>query len=165
MAAPAAPSVSLCVVVRDEEELLPGCLEAAAPAADEVVVVDTGSTDGTVAVAAGFGARVLHVPWEDSFSAARNVALAAARGDWILFLDADEHLEAGGAARLRPLLAGEGALALPLTNLTGDGTTASVSHTVRAWRSRRDRRWARPCQPLPTCRRRRARRPAPPPTS
>jgi glycosyltransferase involved in cell wall biosynthesis len=136
-------SISLCLVVRDEDALLPGCLLAAAPVADELVVVDTGSTDATAAIAESFGARVLHVPWTDSFSAARNAALDAARGDWVVFPDADEHLEPGGAARLRATIAGaacEG-LALPLTNLTGDGSTSAVSLTLRAWRHRPGRRF------------------------
>ena len=63
------------------------------PVCDEIVVVDTGSTDDTVAVAESFGAVVAHRPWDDDFAAARNRALDLATGEWILYIDADEQLE------------------------------------------------------------------------
>ncbi len=69
----AGKTVSLCMIVKDEEEMLPRCLAAAAPAVDEIVVVDTGSSDRTVEIAESFGARVLEFPWTGSFSEARNV--------------------------------------------------------------------------------------------
>ena len=133
-------TLSLCLIVRDEAELLPACLDAAAPQADEIVVVDTGSTDETVAIARSYGARVLEVPWEGSFSPPRNVALAAARGDWILFLDADEQLQGD----VRPLLrrGWREAYLLPMTNLTGDGSGASTHPALRLWRNRRGHRFA-----------------------
>ncbi|HVW90147.1 MAG TPA: glycosyltransferase [Gaiellaceae bacterium] len=135
-----AQTLTLCLIVRDEEELLPACLAAAAPQADEVVVVDTGSTDGTVAIARSYGARVLEVPWEGSFSPPKNVALAAAHGDWVLFLDADEQLQDD----VRPLLActWREAFLLPMTNLVGDGSDASTHPALRLWRSRRGYRFA-----------------------
>src|SRR5581483_9397925 len=70
-------TISLCMIVKDEEEMLPGCLEAVASAVDEIVVVDTGSSDRTVEIAESFGARVIHFPWNGSFSDARNVGLDA----------------------------------------------------------------------------------------
>src|SRR5439155_24160077 len=69
-----------------------------------IVVVDTGSTDRTREIAAGFGARVIDFPWTGSFAEARNVSFDAATSDWILFLDADEVLAAGDAGELRGLL-------------------------------------------------------------
>ena len=72
--------VSLCVIVKNEEENLPGCLGSAADLVDEVVVVDTGSTDRTKEVAARFGAKVFDFPWVDSFCAGRNESLAHATG-------------------------------------------------------------------------------------
>jgi glycosyltransferase involved in cell wall biosynthesis len=89
------------MIARDEEHFLPECLQRVAPAADEIVLVDTGSTDRTVEIAESFGARVLHRPWDDDFSAPRNHGIDAATGDWILVLDADEFLEEGGVAALR----------------------------------------------------------------
>ena len=60
--------LSLCMIVRDEEEMLPRCLAAAAPAVDEIVIVDTGSTDRTIEIAESFGARVIEREWTGSFS-------------------------------------------------------------------------------------------------
>ena len=140
-AAPAErPTLTLCLIVRDEAELLPACLDAAVPQADELIVVDTGSSDDTVAIARSYGARVLEVPWEGSFSPPKNVALAAAHGDWILFLDADEQLQ----GEVRPLLrrSWREAFLLPMTSLAGDGSDVSVHPALRLWRSRRDRRFS-----------------------
>lgn len=83
------------MIVRNEEDLLPGCLESLDGLVDEIVVVDTGSTDATVDIARAHGATVLHHEWNGSFADARNAGLAEARGEWILYIDADE--------RVRPL--------------------------------------------------------------
>jgi tetratricopeptide (TPR) repeat protein len=91
--------ISLCMIVRDEAQLLPGCLESLRGAVDELVVVDTGSQDGTPALARAAGARVAQCAWSDDFSAARNRALELARGDWALVLDADERLREPARAR------------------------------------------------------------------
>ena len=82
--------LSVCMIVRDEASNLPAALWSVKRIADEVVVVDTGSIDDTPQVAASLGARVLHDAWTDDFSAARNVSIEAAEGEWILYLDADE---------------------------------------------------------------------------
>lgn len=87
--------LTLCLIARDEEEMLPGCLASVAGVADEVVVVDTGSTDRTMEIARAAGATVLVRPWDDDFSAPRNLGIEHARGDWILILDADERLAPG----------------------------------------------------------------------
>lgn len=99
------PQISLCLIARDEEQLLPGCLESVAGAVDQLVVVDTGSTDGTPRLAHEAGATVLHHAWDDDFAAARNVALGGATGDWILLLDADERLGPGASAAIRQAVA------------------------------------------------------------
>jgi len=101
----ASPLVSLCMIVRDEEALLDGCLASVEGLTDELVVVDTGSRDGTVACAEKAGARVVHFPWCDDFAAARNAGLQQARGEWVLVLDADERLAPGDAVKLRARLA------------------------------------------------------------
>ena len=80
------------MIARDEERFLEGCLESAKDIADEMILVDTGSQDRTVAIAERFGAKVIHFPWIDDFSAARNVSVEQAQGEWILVLDADEQL-------------------------------------------------------------------------
>jgi tetratricopeptide (TPR) repeat protein len=97
-------TVSLCMIVKDEEAMLPRCLAAIADHVDELIVVDTGSSDRTVEIAASFGARVLHHEWDGDFSAARNVGLDAATSDWLMYLDADEVLVEGDGPRLRELL-------------------------------------------------------------
>lgn len=83
-------SISLCMIVKNEEKLLPACLESVKDIVDEMVIVDTGSTDRTAQIAKDFGAEVYHFEWIDDFSAARNYSLDKATGDWILWLDADE---------------------------------------------------------------------------
>jgi glycosyltransferase involved in cell wall biosynthesis len=84
------------MIVKNEEKTLPGCLASAAPYVDEVVVVDTGSTDRTVEIAESFGAQVHHFEWVDDFAAARNESLRHATGEWVLQLDADERLNLSG---------------------------------------------------------------------
>ncbi|MDD5722993.1 MAG: glycosyltransferase [Syntrophales bacterium] len=84
------PSVSLCMIVKNEEQNLPRCLMSALPVVDEMIIVDTGSTDRTRDIAKAFGARVYAFEWTDNFSEARNCSLSKAGGDWILVLDADE---------------------------------------------------------------------------
>lgn len=81
------------MIVRDEEEHLAQCLESARSACDEIIVVDTGSVDGTREIALSFGARVFDQPWTGDFSRARNESLRHAQHRWILQLDADESLE------------------------------------------------------------------------
>ena len=98
------PLVSLCLIVKNEETRLHTLLDSVAPWVDELVVVDTGSTDGTVAVAEGYGARIFHHPWEDSFSKARNQSLSYARGEWLLIMDADEELDESSGPRLKSIL-------------------------------------------------------------
>lgn len=85
--------LSACLIVRNEEAHLERCLASVREIADEIVVVDTGSTDGTVAVAERFGAKIGRFDWVDDFSAARNESLRLATGHWALWIDADEELE------------------------------------------------------------------------
>jgi hypothetical protein len=97
--------LSLCMIVKDEERFLPGCLASVAGVADEVIIVDTGSADGTRELARAAGALVVERAWDDDFAAARNEALRHATGDWILQLDADERLAPGAGAGLRAAMA------------------------------------------------------------
>lgn len=84
------PLLSLCMIVRDEATMLPAFFDSVMGLWDELVVVDTGSEDETVSLCESAGATVVHFPWIDDFSAARNAGLEVASGEWILFLDADE---------------------------------------------------------------------------
>jgi tetratricopeptide (TPR) repeat protein len=95
--------LSLCMIVRDEERNLPLCLEPLRSLVDEIVVVDTGSTDGTRDAAARLGAKVYDFKWIDDFSAARNESLRHATGDWVLWLDADDRLDSENQAVLAAL--------------------------------------------------------------
>lgn len=83
-------TVSLCMIVKNEEALLGRLLRHVGPYVDEMIVVDTGSTDATASVAKQCGARVLRSTVDDGFSAARNVGIEVASSDWILWVDADE---------------------------------------------------------------------------
>ena len=97
--------ISACVIVKNEAENLPRWLESAQEFADEMIVVDTGSSDGTAAIAAQAGAKVYSFQWMDDFSAAKNFALDQATGDWIVFTDADEYFTEESIPRVRPLIA------------------------------------------------------------
>lgn len=131
-ARPTGPTLSLCMIVRDEERTLGRCLASVAGVVDERIVVDTGSRDGTREVARAAGAEVLEFAWCDDFAAARNRSLEAARGDWILVLDADEELERAGArerllafvagAAQAPLLAGQ----IELENRLASGESSRI---------------------------------------
>jgi glycosyltransferase involved in cell wall biosynthesis len=80
------------MIVKNEEKYLPQCLNSIKDIIDEIIIVDTGSTDKTVEIAESFGAKVYHFQWTQSFSEARNVSLKYATKDWILILDADDML-------------------------------------------------------------------------
>ena len=109
MPAVSRPTVSLTMIVKNEEQNLRECLTPLAGLFDEIVVVDTGSQDGTKLVAAEFRAKVVEFAWCDDFAAARNAALDAATGEYVFWLDADDRLDAENCQRLRKLLAGLGA--------------------------------------------------------
>lgn len=98
--------ISACVIVKNEERNLPRWADSVRGIADELVVVDTGSTDKTVALAESFGARVFHFAWRKDFSAAKNFAIGKATGEWILFLDADEAFSEEARGNVRPFLEG-----------------------------------------------------------
>ena len=138
--------LSLCMIVKDEEEMLPRCLAAAAPAVDEIVIVDTGSTDRTIEIAREFGATVIEREWTGSFADARNVSFDAATGDWLMFLDADEVLVEEDVERLRALRGKTWREAFYLTEISytgelGDGTAAT--HTaLRVFRARPEYRFS-----------------------
>jgi glycosyltransferase involved in cell wall biosynthesis len=94
------------MIVKNEEHNLFACLECCADLVDEIVIVDTGSTDRTRELAEKFGARVFDFPWQDSFSAARNESIRHATGQWIFWMDADDRIDEENRAKLRRLFGG-----------------------------------------------------------
>ncbi len=130
------PLLSACLIVKDEEAMLPDCLESLHRLVDEVVVYDTGSTDGTVELARRAGARVFEGYWDDDFSRARNAALEHCRAEWILWVDADERFVCPDVRDFRRLLEDQtdfDAVAVEIQNLVdGDNRQSATVH--RAFR-------------------------------
>jgi glycosyltransferase involved in cell wall biosynthesis len=138
------PRLSLCMIVKDEEKLLPSCLESVKSFVDEMIIVDTGSTDRTIEIAEQYGAKIWNIPWEDDFSKARNVGLEHAEGDWILHLDADEQIEQKDIQQLLSLLANNQAEAyfLQINNHKSEGSGDTIIFpSVRLWRNRKEYRF------------------------
>jgi glycosyltransferase involved in cell wall biosynthesis len=98
--------LSVCIIAKNEERFIGDCLDSVRDFVDEIIVVDTGSTDRTRQIAREHGARVEEFEWCNDFSAARNASLDAATGDWILVLDADERLDRASGPRLRNVIRG-----------------------------------------------------------
>jgi glycosyltransferase involved in cell wall biosynthesis len=103
---PPMKKLSLAMIVKNEARCLPRCLGSVQKIADEIIIVDTGSTDRTVDIAGESGATIFHFDWCDDFSAARNFALAQATGEWILVLDADETVSKPLAATIKKFISG-----------------------------------------------------------
>lgn len=96
--------ISACYIVKNEAENLAKSIKSLKNQVNEIVVVDTGSTDNTIAVARKLGANVYSFPWQDDFSKARNFALSKAKGDWLILLDADEYFTAKTAGNIRQVI-------------------------------------------------------------
>lgn len=138
----AVPLLSVCIIVKNEVDNLPRCLRSVANIADQIIVVDTGSTDGTAELAERLGAQVYHYVWTESFSAARNASIEHAEGKWILCLDADEAL-ADNKDTLRDLLSdpelqGFEGFFLPMVNFVGERAhrRAVTNPSFRLFRNR-----------------------------
>lgn len=97
-------TISVCMIVRNEEQHMERCLRSISDVAYEIVVVDTGSTDRTAELAEDLGAKVFRYKWQDSFAAARNYGIKKARGDWIFVMDADEELPESEGIALKALV-------------------------------------------------------------
>ena len=131
------PTLSLCMIVKDEEKFLPTCLESIKDHVDEIIIVDTGSTDRTVEVATKYNAKIYHHPWENSFSKARNYSLSYATCDWVLILDADEEVEKEDACRLREVIRDNevNVIKLPVFYKHKGGKNLSVSCSERIFKN------------------------------
>ena len=98
--------LSLCMIVRDNEDTIEACLDSIYPCVDEIIIIDTGSKDRTIEICRRFGARIFEFPWCDDFSAARNVSLQHARGEWIFWMDSDDIITEEQGRKLRALAYG-----------------------------------------------------------
>ncbi|HMC90498.1 MAG TPA: glycosyltransferase, partial [Gemmataceae bacterium] len=138
--------VSLCMIVKNEEENLPACLRSVVDLVDETIIVDTGSTDRTKEIAASFGARVFDFPWVDSFAAARNECVRHATRSWIFWMDADDRVEEESRRKLRELfgrLGEENAAYVMHCVCLPDPVTGAATevHHVRLFPNHPDIRW------------------------
>ena len=138
------PLISLCMIVRNEEAVLGRCLDSVADLVDEIILVDTGSTDNTKAVAAEYAAKIYDFPWCDDFSAARNYAVSQAVGDYWLWLDADDVIEGENHEKLRKILEAPEAdmVFLPYwLSFDAAGTPQMISRRERIFRRSRGYRF------------------------
>lgn len=136
--------ISACYITKNEERTLARSINSLKGQIDELIVVDTGSTDNTVTIAQKYGAQVYHHEWTDDFAAARNVALEKATGDWIIFLDADEYFAEESAAVIRKAIAGArgDAITVTIINIQEDtGKEIARSLVLRMWKNKPARRY------------------------
>jgi len=136
--------LSLSMIVRNEAERLESCLASVSDFVDEMVVLDTGSSDATVAIAEKCGAVVHQLPWPGDFAPARNAALAPVRGEWVLVLDADEQLLAEAREPLRQLMAQPDLLVVNLLRLERGARQSPYSRVSRLFRRHPAIQWSRP---------------------
>jgi len=125
------------MIVKNEEGNLPRCLNSVANIVDEIIIVDTGSTDKTVEIARKYGAKVYHHAWENSFSKARNYSLKYATCDWILYLDADEELSREDAPRLKKMVKDNNytVISFVIKNKFKDSTQESYANMIRLFKN------------------------------
>jgi tetratricopeptide (TPR) repeat protein len=132
-------SLSAAIIVKDEADRLDACLSSLRGLVDEIVVVDTGSSDGSVAVAQRHGAVIAHQPWQGDFAAARNRSLDLVSGDWVLYVDADEQVEGDFARARRRLDAADDCVAFRVRFVPKVAWTPF--RELRLWRNRPDIRF------------------------
>ncbi len=136
--------LSLCMIVKNEAENLPNCLESVRDVVDEMVILDTGSTDATIAIAEQFGAIVQQLPWPNDFAIARNHAMRYVSGDWVLVLDADEVLRPEIIPSLQQAIQQENGLVVNLLRHEVGAAQSPYSLVSRLFRRHPAIRFARP---------------------
>ncbi len=127
---PSKLDIALVVIARNESRCIARCLMSAKNFVQRMIVLDTGSTDETIAIAQSCGAEVYRFTWNDDFAAARNAALSYANADWHLIMDADEWLESGGEALH---LAAQGLPQIGIVQIINDYEIDGVSSQDNAW--------------------------------
>jgi tetratricopeptide (TPR) repeat protein len=127
-----APTLALVLIARNEQRCIARCLESVRPWVDDMVVLDTGSTDDTMAIARACGARVFEAPWPNDFSAARNLSLDLSLADWNLILDADEWIASGAECLREAIRHPQLGVVCQRSEFVVDG----VASTANAWISR-----------------------------
>lgn len=123
-------SVSLCMIVKNEEKYIEKCLLSVKDIVTEIIIVDTGSTDNTVEIADRFGAKISYFEWNGSFSDARNFSLSQATGDWLLLMDADEEFEKEDRDRMIDFVNHSNAHGCHFTILNYIGKRSSKQYTL-----------------------------------
>ena len=131
------PTLSLCMIVKNEEKFLPRCLESVKDHVDEIIIVDTGSTDSTVEIAKRYNAKIYYHAWENSFSKARNYSLKYATCDWIIWLDADEEVDKEDAHKLKEVIKDNdvNVIYLPMFNKPVGGKNISVFNSEKIFKN------------------------------
>lgn len=137
-------TLSLCMIVKNEAKSLPRCLASAAPAVDQIVVLDTGSTDQTQEIAQDLGAQVHTFAWSNDFAAARNESLKYAHGDWVLVLDGDEVLVPEMIPRLRQAIQNDTYLLINLVRQEMGAAQSPYSLVSRLFRRHPEISFSRP---------------------
>ena len=140
-------TISLCMIVKNEEAVLGRCLESAADLVDEIVIVDTGSTDGTKKIARKFTDKLFDFPWVDDFAAARNFSFEQASGDYCMWLDADDVIAEDDRSKFRAmrkqLLPQADVVMMPYhTAFDPQGQPTFTYHRERVVRNEARFRWA-----------------------
>ncbi|MDW8108269.1 MAG: glycosyltransferase [Candidatus Kryptonium sp.] len=129
------PKISLCMIVKNEEKFLPECLESVKNIVDEIIIVDTGSTDRTIDIARSYNAKVFSFKWENDFASARNESIKHATGDWILVLDADERLNQGQEKKIKKYInLNFDGLYVRVINLDKEGKPSVINEYPRLFR-------------------------------
>lgn len=140
--------LSLCTIVKNEEQSLPKCLETVRDLVDDIVILDTGSTDKTVEIAEQFGAKVHYFEWCNDFAIARNEALRYVEGEWVLVLDADEALNPAIAPQLKQVIESDDNLVVNLIRQEVGAAQSPYSLVSRLFRRHRDIKFTRPYHAL-----------------
>lgn len=136
-------SLSVCLIAKNEENNIGRCLESIKDIADEIVLVDTGSTDATIDIAKKYNAKVFTTVWENDFSTPRNMSIENATSDWILFLDCDEALTEGESKKIKDLIDAKStyeAFHLKIRTLLS-GQESGVAIVLRLFRNKKEYRF------------------------